>query len=236
MKNPILIVLLFSFAVTVVYSLRIDVQARNPTPSKRYALPILPRQPAPSIALSKRSLEKRALASQPSAVYVAREASSLQRLAARKASPSKWVSARELAPSPHYARAAAPAPSRRVAEASAAPDKRSLDQQHVIEGAAVTAESRGFCLDGLVACPVLSTPGQLPRTFVEWEAIGFECVDFTADLRSCGGCSNLDPIEHDCTKIPHVGGVACVVGECQITSCQSGYSLDSDGHACSPTN
>ncbi|KAG2075179.1 hypothetical protein BDR04DRAFT_84610 [Suillus decipiens] len=236
MKNSFLIALLFSFAVAVVYPLRVDVQARNPTPSKRYALPILPRQPAPSIALSKRSLAKRAITPKPSAVYVAREASPSQGLAARRASPSKWESARELAPSPHYARAAAPAPSRRVAEASAAPHKRSLDQQHVIEGAAAAAESRGFCLDGLVACPVLSTPGQLPRTFVEWEAIGFECVDFTADLRACGGCSSLDPIEHDCTKIPHVEGVACVVGECQITSCQLGYSLDSDGRACSSTD
>jgi hypothetical protein len=183
------------------------------------------------MAPTKRSLVQRAPASGPSAVYVAREASPLQRLAARQASPSKRLSARQLAVSPHYARAAAPAPSKRVTEDSAAPQKRSLDEQHAMGGA---AESRGFCLNGLVACPVLSTPGQFPRTFTEWEAIGFECVDFTADLRSCGGCSSLDPIEHDCTKIPHVEGVACVAGECQISSCQPGYSLESDGHACSP--
>ncbi|KAG1825664.1 uncharacterized protein BJ212DRAFT_1315410 [Suillus subaureus] len=213
MKNSFLIVFLFSFAVAVASSL--DVQARNPTPSKRYALPILPRQPGPSMVPAKRSLVKRAPAPGPSAAYVAREASPLQRLAALQASPTKRPSARQLAASPHYARAAAPAPSRRAAEDSAAPKRRSLDES--------------------APCPVLSTPGQFPRTFAEWEAIGFECVDFTADLRSCGGCSSLDPIEHDCTKIPHVEGVACVTGECQISSCQPGYSLDSDGHACSPT-
>lgn len=233
MKNSFLIVLLFSFAVAVASPL--DVQARNPTPSKRYVLPILPRQPGPSIAPAKRSLVKRAPAPGPSAGYIAREASPSQRLAARQASPSKRLSARQLAASPHYGRAAAPAQSKRVAEDSAAPQKRSLDEQHVIGGAAAAGESRGFCLDGLVACPILSTPGQFPRTFAEWEAIGFECVDFTADLRSCGGCSSLDPIEHDCTKIPHAEGVACVVGECQISSCQPGYSLESGGHACSPT-
>ncbi|KAG1839233.1 hypothetical protein DFJ58DRAFT_110399 [Suillus subalutaceus] len=225
MKNSFLVVLLFSFAVAVASSL--DIQARNPTPSKRYVLPILPRQPGPSPP-AKRSFG-------PSAAYVAREVSPLQRLAARQASPSKRLSARDVAVSPHYVRAAAPAPSKRVAEDLAAPRKRSLDEQHVMGGAPTAAESRGFCLDGLVACPVLSTPGQFPRTFAEWEKIGFECVDFMADLGSCGGCSSLDPIEHDCTNIPYVEGVACVTGECQISSCQPGYSLDSDGHACSPT-
>lgn len=225
MKNSFLILLLFSFAVAVASSL--DVQAQNPTPSKRYALPILPRQPGPSMAPGKRSFG-------PSAAYVARDVNPLERLAARQASPSKRLSARELSASPHYVRAAAPAPSKRVDEDLAGSQKRSLDEQHVMGGAATAAESHGFCLDGLVACPVLSTPGQFPRTFAEWEAIGFECVDFTADLRSCGGCSSLDPIEHDCTNIPHVEGVACVTGECQISSCQPGYSLDSDGHACSP--
>lgn len=191
MKNTVLFLFLFSFAVAVASPL--DLQARSPMPSKRYALPILPRQPGPSIAPTKRSLVQRAPAPGPSAVYVAREASSPQRLAARQASPSKRLSARQLAVSPHYARAPAPAPSKRFTEDSAAPQKRSLDdEQHVMES---TAESRGFCLNGLVACPVLSTPGQFPRTFAEWEAVGFECVDFTADLRSCGGCSSLDPIE-----------------------------------------
>ncbi|KAG2154566.1 hypothetical protein DEU56DRAFT_847723 [Suillus clintonianus] len=230
MKKSFLLVVLFSLAVALASPL--DVQARNPTPSKRYALPILPRQPGPSITPSKRSLDNRA----PSPLYIAREASPLQRLAARQAAPSKRLSARQLAASPRYvnARAPAPAPSKRVAEESAAPQKRSLDEQRVMEG---TADSlRGFCLNGLVACPVLSTPGQFPRTFTEWEAVGFECVDFTADLRSCGGCSSLDPTEHDCTKIPHVQGVACVAGECQISSCQPGYSLQAaGGYGCSPT-
>ncbi|KAG2160008.1 uncharacterized protein EDB93DRAFT_34198 [Suillus bovinus] len=217
MKNCFLVVLLFSFAVAVTSAL--DVQARNPTPSKRYALPLVNRQPGPSKVPSKRSLVNRAPDAGPSAVYVVREAS--PRLAARQAFPSKWLSTRQLA--------AAPGLSKRAAENSAAARKRSLDEQHIMEGAAVS-----FCLDGLVACPVLSTPGQFPRTFAEWEAIGFECVDFAADLSSCGGCSSLDPIEHDCTMIPHVEGVACVAGECQVSSCQPGYSVEGDGLTCSP--
>ncbi|KAG2120609.1 uncharacterized protein F5147DRAFT_662623 [Suillus discolor] len=233
MKNCFLIVLLFS-SVAVASSLGVQarnptpskryalpiVQARNPMPSKRYALPIVQRQPGPSKVPDKRSLVKRAPAPGPSAIHVGRD----ERLAARQASPSKVLSGRQPV--------AAPAPSKRTAEDSAALQKRSVDQQHVIGSA---AESHEFCLNGLVACPVLSTPGQFPRTFVEWEAIGFECVDFAADLRSCGGCSSLDPIEHDCMNIPHVEGVACVAGECQISSCQLGYSLESDGHACSPS-
>ncbi|KAG0702734.1 hypothetical protein DFH29DRAFT_999120 [Suillus ampliporus] len=234
MMKSFLFVLLFSLAIAVAYPL--DVQARNPTPSKRFALPILPRQPGPSKVPSKRSLEERAPAPAPgpSALYVARDASPSKRLADRQAYPSKRLSARQSVTSPHYVHARAePAPSKRSAEDSAAAKKRSLDEQHVMEGA--MDSQRGFCLNGLAACPVLSTPGQFPRTFVEWEAIGFECVDFTADLGSCGGCSSLDPIEHDCTKIPHAQGVACVAGECQISSCQPGYSLQIDGQGCSPT-
>ncbi|KAG1749746.1 uncharacterized protein EDB91DRAFT_1109449 [Suillus paluster] len=228
MMKSFLFVLFFLLAIAVASPL--DGQARDLTPSKRFALPNLPRQPE-----SFKALNKRTPALGPSPLYVAREASPSKRLAARQASPSKGLSARQSVASPRYlhARAAEPAPSKRFAEDSAAPQKRSLDEQHVMED--VTDVQRGFCLDGLVACPVLSTPGQFPRTFVEWEAVGFECVDFTVDLRSCGGCSSLDPIEHDCAKIPYVQGVACVAGECQISSCQPGYLLQSDGQSCSPT-
>ncbi|KAG2088239.1 hypothetical protein BD769DRAFT_1528558 [Suillus cothurnatus] len=224
MKNSFLVVLFFSFAVAVASSL--DVQARNPTPSKRYVLPILPRQPGPS-TVPKRSLLKRAPVPGPSAAYVAREASPFQPLAAP----------RQLTASPHYARAAAPDLSRRADEdsESATPQKRSLDEQHVMGGVAVAAESRGFCFDGLVAVPCFEHTWAVPSHICGMDAIGFECVDFTADLRSCGGCSSLDPFEHDCAKIPNVQGVACVTGECEISSCQPGYKLDSDGRACSPT-
>lgn len=99
-------------------------------------------------------------------------------------------------PSKRFLDERAPArPSKRLvarhpAPTKAAPQKRSIDEQHVVE----MESQRGFCLDGLMACPILSTPGQFPRTIAEWEAVGFECVDFAADLSSCGGCSSLDPV------------------------------------------
>ena len=165
-------------SISVVVASRVE--ARAPTPSKRFVLPYVPRQPGPSgISLSKRSLDKRAPAPAPSAVFAARDASPSKRLVVRQPAPSKRLMDR------------APAPSKRVAEDSAVPQKRSIDEQHVVG----MDSQRGFCLDGLMACPVLSTPGQFPHTFAEWQAVGFECVDFAADLNSCGGCSSLDPVE-----------------------------------------
>jgi len=210
-----LFILLFTLSGVVASG----IEARVPTPSKRYVLPNIPRQPAPSKRVdspSKRSLDERAPAPGP---FVARDPSPSKRFVAREPAPSKRL----------VDRAPAPAPSKRVTEDSAA-RKRSIEEQSVV---GVDSE-RGFCLDGLMACPILSTPGQFPHTFAEWEAVGFECVDFAADLGSCGGCSSLDPVEHDCMRIPHVQGVACAAGECQITSCQPGYLLESDGQGCSP--
>ena len=109
--------------------------------------------------------------------------------AARDASPSKRL-VRQPAPSKRLMDRA-PAPSKLVSGDSAVPQKRFIDGQHVVG----MDSQRGFCLDGLMACPVFSTPGQFPHTFAEWQAVGFECVDFAADLNSCGGCSSLDPVE-----------------------------------------
>ncbi|OAX40885.1 hypothetical protein K503DRAFT_855054 [Rhizopogon vinicolor AM-OR11-026] len=225
--------LILSLSVVVVSGL----EARAPTPSKRYVVPNIPRQPAPSKRVvdhdspSKRYLYERTPAPGPSARFVARDPSPSKRLDARQPVPSKRLVDRAPAPSKRLVDRA-PAPSKRVAEDSAVPQKRSINEQHAM----VEMDSqRGFCLDGLMACPVLSTPGQFPQTFAEWEAVGFECVDFAADLSSCGGCSSLDPVQHDCTSIPHVQGVACITGECQISSCQPGYLLQSDGQGCSPT-
>jgi hypothetical protein len=200
-----LFILLFTLSVVVAS----DIEARAPTPSKRYVLPNVPRQPAPSKRVfdrrdspSKRSLAERAPAPGPSAFFVARDPSPSKRFVAREPAPSKRFVAREPAPSKRFVarepapskrlieRAPAPAPSKRVTEDFAA-RKRSIDEQRVV---GMNSE-RGFCLDGLMACPILSTPGQFPHTFSEWEAVGFECVDFAADLGSCGGCSSLDPVE-----------------------------------------
>ena len=176
--KSIFFVLLFSLSIVVASR----VEARSPTPSKRFVIHNAPRQPAPSKrvdSLNKRSLVERAPAPGPSALF-----------AARGASPSKRLAAREPAPSKRLVDPQALALSKRSADA-AAPQKRGIDEQHVVQA----DSQRGFCLDGLMACPVLSTPGQFPHTFAEWEAIGFECVDFAADLSSCGGCSSLDPVQ-----------------------------------------
>ena len=169
------------------------VEARSPTPSKRFVIHNAPRQPAPSKrvdSLNKRSLVERAPAPGPSALFAARGASPSKRLAAREPAPSKRLAAREPAPSKRLVDPQELALSKRSAD-TAAPQKRGIDEQHVVQA----DSQRGFCFDGLMACPVLSTPGQFPHTFAEWEAIGFECVDFAADLSSCGGCSSLDPVQ-----------------------------------------
>jgi hypothetical protein len=165
--------------------------ARDPSPSKRF----IAREPAPSKRLvdrepapSKRFVDREPA---PSKRFVAREPAPSKRLVDREPAPSKRLVAREPAPSKRLIdRAPAPAPSKRVTEDSAA-RKRSIEEQRVVG----MDSERGFCLDGLMACPILSTPGQFPHTFSEWEAVGFECVDFAADLGSCGGCSSLDPVE-----------------------------------------
>ncbi|KAL4070719.1 hypothetical protein J3A83DRAFT_3252078 [Scleroderma citrinum] len=88
----------------------------------------------------------------------------------------------------------------------------------------------GFCPVGLSACPIQSAFGSFPDTGND----EFECVDFLTDLDHCGGCSSLDPGRHNCRAVPHVSSVACVHGQCVITACQPGYTLQADAHTCTP--
>lgn len=53
---------------------------------------------------------------------------------------------------------------------------------------------------------------------------GYECVEISSSLESCGGCASLGQGK-DCTKIPNSGGVGCYGGQCVILSCEAGYSL-----------
>ncbi|KIJ66184.1 hypothetical protein HYDPIDRAFT_86948, partial [Hydnomerulius pinastri MD-312] len=110
--------------------------------------------------------------------------------------------------------------------------KRDLEEQHVVALQA-TDSRRDFCPTGFSACPILSMPGVLPDTLVDWENVDYECVDFAADLRSCGGCSSVNPGKHDCRMLPHVLGVSCVFGDCVVASCQPGYTLQDEGQTCS---
>lgn len=51
---------------------------------------------------------------------------------------------------------------------------------------------------------------------------GYECLDVLTSLENCGGCAATGE-GRDCTKIPHVDGVGCGGGQCQIFSCKKGY-------------
>lgn len=71
---------------------------------------------------------------------------------------------------------------------------------------------------------------------------GWECVDTTSDLESCGGCTVAapfalgDPLRGtDCSAIPHVNEVECRKGQCFISSCLSGFSLSTSNTSCVPT-
>jgi len=51
-----------------------------------------------------------------------------------------------------------------------------------------------ICPSNLSGCPIAQagSKSSLPATYSAWLEKGFECVDFEADLRSCGGCASLD--------------------------------------------
>ncbi|CEL63666.1 hypothetical protein RSOLAG1IB_05427 [Rhizoctonia solani AG-1 IB] len=48
---------------------------------------------------------------------------------------------------------------------------------------------------------------------------GWECIDTEVTLDACGSCDN------DCSAIPYVGEVKCVIGKCQVTTCRKGFSV-----------
>lgn len=60
---------------------------------------------------------------------------------------------------------------------------------------------------------------------------GYECIDTSLSLESCGGCASVGQ-GRDCTAIPGAVGVGCGGGECIIFSCEHGYSLSLDGTEC----
>ncbi|WVF69374.1 hypothetical protein IAT40_004150 [Kwoniella sp. CBS 6097] len=87
------------------------------------------------------------------------------------------------------------------------------------------AEAEGICPGGLVACKV---PGSTD---------GFERVDVTSELESCGGCSFVTfnnataAVGTDCSTLPGVsfGASTCTQGKCEVFSCRPGYTLVDGG-------
>lgn len=109
-----------------------------------------------------------------------------------------------------------------ISSDSPAKHRRGIKQQVAI------AIGAGFCPAGLFACPIQSALEFFPRAVND----EYECVDFKSDLDNCGGCSSLDPGRYNCRVIPHVSSVACVSGQCVITACQPGYTLQADMQIC----
>ncbi|KAI5480749.1 acyl-CoA N-acyltransferase domain protein [Pseudohyphozyma bogoriensis] len=82
-------------------------------------------------------------------------------------------------------------------------------------GAVVDAELDAFrCPDGERACPVGSGDG-------------WECVDTTTSLDSCGGC--LTDTGVNCLAIRGALGVSCVDSKCEVSSCFPGWRQALDG-------
>ncbi|WVQ82707.1 hypothetical protein IAT38_004839 [Cryptococcus sp. DSM 104549] len=87
------------------------------------------------------------------------------------------------------------------------------------------------CPAAQMACPV--TPMTDKEVLAAGPDLTFECVSPQEDLYSCGGCATLGT-GLDCTAIAGVNSVSCVLGTCQVHSCQPGYAPTSDGEACNP--
>ncbi|GJE89558.1 hypothetical protein PsYK624_056610 [Phanerochaete sordida] len=136
------------------------------------------------------------------ATHVARNAPSLQ---ARSPSPS--LAARSPAPSGSL-------------------KKRALRQKPLTPEQAIW---KHLCPMSMRACPI--DAASAPTTLTEWIRDGFECVDTTEDLTSCGGCGGVD-VKYDCTAISGSDAVSCTRGECRVDSCQEGYTLSLDSKSC----
>ncbi|WVR09226.1 hypothetical protein IAU60_006290 [Kwoniella sp. DSM 27419] len=79
------------------------------------------------------------------------------------------------------------------------------------------------CPEGTLACKVSGVND------------AFECIDPAQELESCGGCVagtfnsvNSTVSGTDCSTIPGValGGVTCLGGQCLVSACQPGWTLD----------
>ncbi|KAG8987637.1 Dihydroxyacetone synthase [Tulasnella sp. JGI-2019a] len=85
--------------------------------------------------------------------------------------------------------------------------------------------TRPWCPRGKSACGIYENGGD-----------AWECVDTTSDLESCGGCtiplraSSIPGV--DCSQIPHISDVACVLGECRVFKCRRGFVVGKNGTEC----
>ncbi|GAA5974360.1 hypothetical protein JCM21900_001323 [Sporobolomyces salmonicolor] len=93
-----------------------------------------------------------------------------------------------------------------------------------------------------VACPILGSNSYAqavahhfssPTEFsgIMAGAGGYECIDVTQALDSCGGCASTGEGQ-DCTKIRGAAGIGCKASKCIVYSCETGWKPSLSGNKC----
>ncbi|GAA5892852.1 hypothetical protein JCM5296_006023 [Sporobolomyces johnsonii] len=101
---------------------------------------------------------------------------------------------------------------------------------------------RTLCPVGESACPIAgsaSYAGAVAHHFSSADEVsgamagkgGYECIDTTQALDSCGGCASTGEGQ-DCTRIRGAAGVGCAAGACVVFSCQAGWKPSLAGDKC----
>lgn len=95
-----------------------------------------------------------------------------------------------------------------------------------------------LCPTGETACPIIGSKSFEDFQHSQHQLVdflsakgGYECMDVTTTLESCGGCSSTGQ-GRDCTQIPNSSGVGCSGGQCYIFSCEPGYAPSMNGSEC----
>jgi len=99
-------------------------------------------------------------------------------------------------------------------------------------------KSFALCPTGETACPIAGSAsfdaftGSLHKSLdFASTAGGFECMDTSTAIESCGGCASTGEGQ-DCTKIKHSAGVGCSAGQCVVLSCQPGFVASLNNTRC----
>ncbi|KAI5481557.1 tenascin XB [Pseudohyphozyma bogoriensis] len=103
-------------------------------------------------------------------------------------------------------------------------------------------EKRTLCPAGETACPILGSASYALAVSHHFSSLnefsgvmagagGYECLDTTQSLESCGGCASTGEGQ-DCTKIRGAVGVGCDSGACVVFSCLAGWKPNLAGTKC----
>ncbi|GAA5942048.1 hypothetical protein JCM10213_004373, partial [Rhodosporidiobolus nylandii] len=104
-------------------------------------------------------------------------------------------------------------PSARARRSDRQKKERRLNLSSRAEHAASSLEERDAarCPAGERACPIGSLGG-------------WECMDVSNELESCGGCPG-EPSSVNCLTLPGVENVGCAENQCIVSSCRPGFRL-----------